>query len=77
MNRILALSIAVALGIALVPQGAAPVEAAEKPKPKPSNDAYLALGDSVAFGKGKGGNVKAKGGTKGTRGYDASHRLQR
>lgn len=67
MNRILALSIAAALGIALVLQGA---EAADKPKPKPkpstgsANDSYLALGDSIPFGKGKGANVKAKGGHK-------------
>ena len=57
MNRILALNIAAALGIALVLQGA---EAADKPKPKPkpstgsANDSYLALGDSIPFGKGKG-----------------------
>ena len=76
--RILGIGLAAAVAIALLPAASPSADAAGKGKGAPVATESLTIVHEGLKGK-KPSSVKAKGkdSTKGTRGYDFSHRLQR
>ena len=76
--RILGIGLAAAVAIALLPAASPSADAAEKGKGTPvATESLTIVHEGLQKKKPSTVKVKGKGSTKGRRGYDFSHRLQR